>query len=197
VRTIVHRDAAHADRPAGREAGFTLVELLVTMVVVLAVLAVVTQIVVRSNVVYAQQRAHLERRYSTATTVEMIARLLRQAQSIETDPDGNGALDSVRIVADWNPRDGDTADAYEDIVFSQTGLTLFKREPADAAPVPFAENVNQLSFVYFNPGGGPVLNPLTVTIDQLAFVTVRVATSPVDGQPGLALASSASVRRLE
>ena len=56
-------------RPAPRDAGFSLVELLVTMVVMLSVLAVVTQIVVRSNVVYAQQRAHLERRYNTATTV--------------------------------------------------------------------------------------------------------------------------------
>lgn len=193
----MHRDAPDADRHPGPAAGFTLVELLVTMVVVLAVLAVVTQIVVRSNIVYAQQRAHLERRYNTATTVEMIARLLRQAQSIETDPDGNSALDSIRIVADWNPRDGDTSDAYEDIVFSQAGTTLFKREAADAGLIPFAENVNQLTFAYFNPGGGAVLNPLTVTIDQLAFVTVTVGSPPVDGQPGLALASSASVRRLE
>ena len=193
----MHPAVPHADRPAGSAAGFTLVELLVTMVVMLAVLGVVTQIVVRSNVVYAQQREHLERRYSTATTVEMIARLLRQAQSIETDPDGNGALDGVRIVADWNPRDGDTADAYEDIVFSQAGTTLFKREAADAAPIPFAENVDRLAFAYFNPGGGAVLNPLTVTIDQLAFVTVSVGSPPVDGQPGIALVSSASVRRLE
>ena len=75
--------------------------------------------------------------------------------------------------------------------------TLFKREPTDAAAVPFAENVNRLTFAYFNPAGGPVLNPLTVTADQLAFVTVTVGTPAVDGQPGLVLTSSASVRRLE
>jgi prepilin-type N-terminal cleavage/methylation domain-containing protein len=193
----VHPDPSHTDRTAPSAAGFTLVELLVTMVVMLSVLAVVAQIVVQSNVVYAQQRAHLERRYNTATTVEMIARLVRQAQSVTTDPDGNGALDSIRIVADWNPRDGDTTDPYESIVFSQAGTTLFKREAADAAPIPFADNINQLSFAYFNPGGGAVLNPLTVTIDQLALVAVSVGTPPVDGQPGLTLTSSASVRRLE
>jgi prepilin-type N-terminal cleavage/methylation domain-containing protein len=193
----MHPDVVPIDRRARPEAGFSLVELLVTMVVMLAVLAVVTQIVVRSNVVYAQQRAHLERRYNTATTVEMIARLVRQAQSLSTDPDGNGALDSIRIVADWNPRDGDTTDAYENIVFSQAGTTLFKREPTDAATVPFAENVDRLTFAYFNPAGGPVLNPLTVTTSQLAFVTVTVGTPTVDGQPGLVLTSSASVRRLE
>jgi len=193
----MHPDVVPIDRRLRPEAGFSLVELLVTMVVMLAVLAVVTQIVVRSNVVYAQQRAHLERRYNTATTVEMIARLVRQAESLTTDPDGNGALDSIRIVADWNPRDGDTADPYENIVFSQAGTTLFKREPTDAATVPFAENVNRLTFAYFNPAGGPVLNPLTVTTNQLAFVTVTVGTPRVDGQPGLVLSSSASVRRLE
>jgi prepilin-type N-terminal cleavage/methylation domain-containing protein len=193
----VHQETSPADRRSPSAAGFTLVELLVTMVVMLSVLAVVAQIVVQSNVVYAQQRAHLERRYSTATTVEMIARLVRQAQSVTTDPDGNGALDSIRIVADWNPRDGDTGDPYESIVFSQAGMTLFKREAADAAPVAFADNINQLRFAYFNPGGGAVLNPLTVTIDQLALVTVTVGTPPVDGQPGLTLTSSASVRRLE
>ena len=193
----MHPDVVPIDRRPRHEAGFSLVELLVTMVVMLAVLAVVTQIVVRSNVVYAQQRAHLERRYNTATTVEMIARLVRQAESLTTDPDGNGALDSIRIVADWNPRDGDTADPYENIVFSQAGTTLFKREPTDAATVPFAENVDRLTFAYFNPAGGAVLNPLTVTTNQLAFVTVTVGTPTVDGQPGLVLSSSASVRRLE
>jgi hypothetical protein len=111
--------------------------------------------------------------------------------------DGNGALDSIRIVADWNPRDNDTTDPYEDIVFSLAGTTLFKREAADAAPIPFAENINQLSFTYFNPAGGPVPNPLTATISQLAFVTITAGTPAVDGQPGLVLTSSASVRRLE
>jgi len=193
----VHPHPSDAGPAASRESGFSLVELLVTMVVMLTVLGVVTQVVVRSNVVYAQQRAHLERRYNTATTVEMIARLLRQAESISTDPDGNNALDSVRIVADWNPRDGDTTDPYENITFSQAGTTLFKREPTDAAVVPFAENVDRLTFAYFNPAGGPVLNPLTVTSNQLAFVTVTVGTPAVDGQPGLVLTSSASVRRLE
>jgi hypothetical protein len=187
---------ASADRRASA-AGFSLVELLVTVVVVLSVLGVVSQVMVRSNTIYGQQRQHLERRYNTATTVEMMARLIRQAQSISTDPDGNGALDSIRIVADWNPKDGDSNDPYETITFTQAGNTLFKREAADAAPVPFAENISSLRFAYFNPGGGPVLNPLTVTVNQLAFVNITVNTPAVDGQPGLSLSSSASVRRLE
>lgn len=193
----MHAHDISVDRSPRPQAGFSLVELMVTMVVMLTTLGVVTQVIVRSNTAYAQQRDHLERRYNTATTVEMIARLIRQAQSIQTDPDGNGVLDSIRLVADWNPHDGDTNDQYEDIIFSRVGNTLLKKEPTDAAPVPFAENINVLTFAYFNPAGGPVLNPLTVTTNQLAFVTVTVGSPPVDGQPGLTLTSSASVRRLE
>jgi hypothetical protein len=178
-------------------AGFSLVELLVTVVVMLSVLATVTHIVVRSNVVYGQQRDHLDQRYNTVASVEMMVRLIRQSQGIAVDPDGNNAMDSVRVVSDWNPRDGDTDDPYENIVFSRTGTTLMKRDATDAADVPFADNIQNLQFAYFNPAGASILNPATATQNQLAFVTVTVEASGVDGQPGVWLQSSASIRRLE
>jgi prepilin-type N-terminal cleavage/methylation domain-containing protein len=177
--------------------GFSLVELLVTMVVILAVLATVTHIFIQSNNVYRQQRAHLDRRYGASATLDMIVRLLRQAQTIATDPDGNGQLDSVAITADWNPRDGDITDPYEDIRFSVANGALVKLEPTDAAPVPFADGITALNFAYFNPAGGAVLNPLVATQAQLAFVTVTVQGTRVEGQPAVVLSSSASIRRLE
>jgi type II secretory pathway pseudopilin PulG len=179
------------------DTGFSLVELLVTMVVTLAVLGTVTQIFVRSDSVYRQQRQHLDRRYNTTAALDMIVRLLRQAQTIATDPDGNGLLDSVAITGDWNPRDGDTTDPYENIRFTTAGGTMFKREPTDAAPVPFADFISGVTFAYFNPAGGAVLNPLVATQNQLAFVTVTVQTPAVEGQPGMVISSSASIRRLE
>jgi Tfp pilus assembly protein PilW len=185
------------ERSPRNEAGFSLVELLVTVVVTLVVLGVVGQVIVRSDIVYRQQRQHLDRRFSVATTLDTVVRLLRQAETVTTDPDGNGLLDSVEIVADWNPRDGDTADPYEEIEFTVAGNTLFKREPADAAPVAFADGVTGMTFAYFNPAGGAVLNPLVATQSQLAFVNVTVQTAPVDGQPGMTVSSSASIRRLE
>jgi hypothetical protein len=198
---------SHPDRPShGSAAGFSLSELLVTVVVMLFTLGIVTQFVARSNVVYAQQRAHMERRYTAATTADMILRLLRQAGTpggsmplvtVATDPDGNGALDSIRIVSDWNPHDGLPNDPYEDVRFTVAGNTLFKQEPTDVAPVAFADNISSLTFAYFNPGGGPVLNPLVATQDQLAYVTMTITTPAIEGQPGIVLSSSASIRRLE
>lgn len=192
-----HRSAHASDRSPLGDRGFSLVELLVTMVVILAVLATVTHIFVQSDKVYRHQRAHLDRRYSTTATLDMIVRLLRQAQTIATDPDGNGLLDSVAITADWNPRDGDTGDPYEDIRFSAAGGALVKLEPTDDAPVAFADGITAIDFAYFNPAGGAVLNPLVATQAQLAFVTVTVRAAPVEGQPGAVLSSSASIRRLE
>ena len=192
--------------PHGKNAGFSLPELLVSMVVMLLVLGVVTQFVARSNITYAQQRDHMERRYTAATTADIVLRLLRQAgrpggampaETVRTDPDGNGVLDSIAIVSDWNPRDGAPDDPYENIRFTVAGNTLFKQEPTDIAPVPFADNISSLTFAYFNPGGGAVLNPLVATQDQLAYVTMTITTPAVDGQPGIVLSSSASIRRLE
>jgi Tfp pilus assembly protein PilW len=189
---------APTPQPSPRgDAGFSLVELLVTLVVTLAVLGTVGQVVVRSDIIFRQQRQHFDRRFNVSTTVDMMTRLLRQAETVTTDPDGNGVLDSVAITADWNPRDGDTTDAYENIEFTVAGNTLLKQEPTDAAPVPFADGVTSLTFAYFNPAGGAVLNPLVATQSQLAFVTVTVQALPVEGQPGLSLTSSASIRRLE
>jgi prepilin-type N-terminal cleavage/methylation domain-containing protein len=177
--------------------GLSLIELLLTMVVILAVLATVTHIFIQSDKVYRQQRAHLDRRYGATATLDMIVRLLRQAQTITTDPDGNNLLDSVAITADWNPRDGDFTDPYENIRFTVANGTLVKREPTDAADVAFADGIASLNFAYFNPAGGAVLNPLVATQAQLAFVRVTVQATPVEGQPGMALSSSASIRRLE
>jgi prepilin-type N-terminal cleavage/methylation domain-containing protein len=191
------RTAERSGHSPHDDRGFSLVELLVTMVVILAVLATVTQIFIRSDKVYRQQRSQLDRRASTAATLDMIVRLLRQAQTIATDPDGNGLLDSVALTADWNPRDGDTTDPYENIRFSAANGALVKLEPTDAAPVAFADGIMSLNFAYFNPAGGAVLNPLVATQAQLAFVTVTVRATAVEGRPGPVLSSSASIRRLE
>ncbi len=142
------------------------------------VLGVVAQFVSRSSVTYAQQRDHIERRYTAATTADIILRLLRQAGTpggampavtLQTDPDGNGVLDSIRIVSDWNPRDGVPDDPYENIEFTVAGNTLFKQEPTDLAPVAVRRQRQRPDLRLLQPGRRRRANPLVATQHQLAL----------------------------
>jgi hypothetical protein len=189
--------------PHRSDDGFTLLELLVTSVILMTVLGIVGRIFADSDRVYRTQRQYVDARGGAASGLEMIVRLIRQAgesnasNGIWPDPDGNGALDSIRLVADWNPRNGVWTDPYEDVTFTVAGGTLFKREPGDAVPVAFADRVNSLTFSYLSPGGVPVTNPTAVPKAHLGYVNVTLQATPVNNVPGRVFTSSASVRRRE
>jgi prepilin-type N-terminal cleavage/methylation domain-containing protein len=200
ARTTASRTAASRDRG---DDGFTLLELLVTAVILLTVLGIVGRIFADSDRVYRTQRQYVDARGGAASALEMIVRLIRQAgesnaaNGIWPDPDGNGTLDSIRLVADWNPRNGVWTDPYEDVTFTVAGGTLFKREPADAGPVAFADRVNSITFSYTSPGGVPVANPAAVPKAHLGYVNVTLQSTPVNNVAGRVFTSSASVRRRE
>jgi hypothetical protein len=77
------------------------------------------------------------------------------------------------------------------------GGTLFKREPSDAAPVPFADRVQSITFAYLTPGGIAIVNPMAVPKAHLGFVLVTLQATPIDNVPGRVFTSAASVRRRE
>jgi Tfp pilus assembly protein PilW len=167
------------------------------------VLGLVGQIFADSDRVYRTQRQHVETRGSAAAALDMMVRLIRQAgdatatTGIFPDPDANGALDSVRVVTDWNPRNGVVTDPYEDVTFTVAGGTLFKQEPTDAAPVAFADQVQSIAFAYQTPGGVAIVNPMTVPKAHLGFVRVTLQATPIANVPGRVFTSSASIRRRE
>jgi type II secretory pathway pseudopilin PulG len=179
------------------DAGFTLLELLLTSGVVLVTLGIVSQIIVQSGSAYRAQEARLEARQQAASALDMIGRLVRQARTITPDPDGNGIMDSIQIVADWNPRDGDNNDPYETITFTNSNGVILKREPTDAAPVPFADRVVSMRFAYRTPAGVTLINPTTVSPTQLGYITIVLQGVPVAGQAGTTYTTSVSVRRTE
>ena len=195
--------AAGALPPTHDDSGFTLLELLVSSVIVLLVLGLVGQIFADSDRVYRRQRQYVETRNSASAALDMMVRLIRQAgdasatTGIFPDPDSNGALDSVRVVTDWNPRNGVLTDPYEDVTFTVVGGTLFKREPGDAAPVPFADQVQSITFGYRTPAGVTIVNPAAVPKAHLGFVLVTLQATPIANVPGRVFTSSASVRRRE
>jgi type II secretory pathway pseudopilin PulG len=181
---------------AVNEKGFSLVEMLVATLILIVAMGVAVQLFVQGNAAYVTQRAFDDARSNASAALDMTVRLLRSAQTIAPDPDGNLALDSVRVIADWNPKDGDTNDAYENVLFTTAGGTLFKQEPADAGPIAFADRIASITFNYLTPAGVPVAAPWAVSQAQLGMVGIRVQTTPVNGTP-VVMNSSASVRRRE
>ena len=176
--------------------GVGLNELMVTTALVLLVLGIVVRIVVQSNDMMRKQRTFGQQRENIAATLDMITRLTRSAQTIHPDPDGDGVMNSIRLIADWNPRNGVTTDPYEDIIFSSNGQQLMKKEPTDGVPVAFAERVTGLTFAYFDTNNVPLTNPVA-SASRIAYVNIGVLTGTVDGLPGVTMSSAATVRRAE
>jgi hypothetical protein len=179
------------------ERGAGLVEILVMSAVMLIVLGIVTQVVIQSNKAYSTQRQLGEARENVSATLDMVVRLVRLAQVVNPDPDGDGALNSIYLEADWNPANGALTDPYERIRFWSDGTRLMKREPTDGAAVPFAERVQAVTFAYFDTNNAALANPVAGA-NRIAYVTMTVRTSNnTDGTPGVTLQSAAAVRRTE
>ena len=180
----------------GNERGFSLFETLVVTAILIIAIGITTSLFVQGNRTYAAQRDYDEARSSAAASLDMIVRVLRSAQTITVDPDANNAADSVRVVADWNPRDGDSNDAYETVTFTASGGTLFKQETTDATPVAFADRIASIAFTYTNNAGVQIATPWTASQSSLALVSVTVVTTAINGRQ-ITVSSSASVRKNE
>ena len=176
--------------------GFSLAETLIVTAVLVVALGIATSLFVQGNNTYAAQRDYDEARSSAAAALDMTVRLLRGATTVVPDPDGNNVMDSVRVTSDWNPRDGDLTDSYEDVRFTVAAGELLKQEPADAAPVAFADRIASISFSYWDTNGVAIANPAAADIDNIGLVRVTVVTTAINGRQ-ITLTSSASLRRNE
>jgi hypothetical protein len=194
-RSVRSARRVRAARTRG-ERGVGVVEILVMSAVMLIILGIVTQVVVSSNKSYRKQRQLGEARENVSATLDMVVRLVRLAQTIDPDPDADGALNSIYLEADWNPANGVLTDPYERIRFWSDGTRLMKQEPTDAAAVPFAERIQSVTFAYFDTNNGALANPMA-SATRIAYVTMSAQTSNIDNTPGVRLQSAAAVRRTE
>ncbi len=96
--------------------------------------------------------------------------------AIDPDPLGDGLFNDVRLRADYNPPDGDTNDAGEDLVFYLRADTMFVRAGIGGAEEPYLIGVDSLAFQYFDQDGVPITDPARVaTHARSALVTIRAA----------------------
>ena len=134
-------------------AGFTLVELLISLTMLTVVLTALTGVVLSLQRGYVAQRERARAQESLRTARMMIATILRGAAQLDPDPLNHGVFDNLRVVSDFNPVDGDADDPLEDVQVWVDQDTLFVRWEATGAPQALAFPVTSLSFEYYANDG--------------------------------------------
>jgi prepilin-type N-terminal cleavage/methylation domain-containing protein len=173
--------------PMPRRTGFTLVEMLVTLVMLSIVMASVTGMITATQRDYTRQRQALQLEENVRSAELTIARLLRTATVdpfstsvgvLNVDPLARGVFDNIRVRSDYNPADGDVLDLLEDALVYTARDTLYVRWQAGAVPQPVAYPVRSLLFEYFAVDNTPVTTQAMIGTAVKAKFTVRVPTVP-------------------
>jgi prepilin-type N-terminal cleavage/methylation domain-containing protein len=182
--------------PSRSRAGFSLVELAIALTVMGVVMAALMGSVVSIQRGYVNQRERVKAQESLRAAQMTVITILRSAGAdpLETgagglnpDPDGDGVFDEVRVTADFNPVDGDFADALEDVRVWQANDTLWVRWQTGAVAQALAAPVSSIRFQYYANNGAEVTDP-----DEVVGATRAkfVLEAPRDSRTG-------SLERLE
>jgi Tfp pilus assembly protein PilW len=162
--------------------GFTLVELMGSILLLMIVGGALTSVLIRTQRSYAEQRESSRAHETVRSLEQLVSRFLRTAKTnpfgtantaLDPNPLGHATWDNVRLRGDFNPADGDLADQFEDVLIYRQGDTVFVRWSALSAPEAVAAPVTQLQFQYYTINGTPITNP--ASIDNAARVKVTIA----------------------
>ncbi len=147
-------------RRQGR-AGFTLIELMISLTLLAIVLGGLTTVMVSMQRGYTRQRETSRSEDALRTAELTISSVLRYAGANPRNLTGGGAprvdpyappFDTLRIVADFNPADADVADLLEDVLIYAVNDTMYVRWQAGAAVAPMAWPVRTLAFQFDSSG---------------------------------------------
>jgi prepilin-type N-terminal cleavage/methylation domain-containing protein len=142
-------------------AGFTLVELMISITMLAIIMGGVVSVMVSMQRGYTRQREVARMEDALRVAELTTTRILQAAGSNPLNMTGAGApridpltapFDTLRVVADYNPVDGDVADPLEDMQVWVLSDTLFVRWQAGGAAAPVAFPVRSLLFQYDSAG---------------------------------------------
>ncbi len=140
-RTVVSNNSVKCNR------GFTLVELMITLVLAGIVIAAVYSAYTIQRKTYAAQEQVVEMQQNIRAAIDLMSLDLRMAGY---DPSGLGSANagitaasanSITFTADFN-EDGDVSDAGENIAYDLAVTTLRRNNQ------PLTENIEQIEFCY-------------------------------------------------
>jgi len=144
------------------EEGFTVVEFLISVVVSLIVLAAISVTFMVQNKSFLAQEQVVDAQENARAALQLMIKELLMAGY---DPTGiteagivSADLESVRFTMDLNG-DGDVSDSGEDITYAlDVSEDQVTRKSGSGSPQPLAENIEALSFTYFDTDDDEITN---------------------------------------
>ena len=147
--------------------GFTLVEVLISLIMLAAIMGGVVSVMMSMQRGYVRQREVARSEDALRVAELTITRILQTAASNPLNIPATAAnppridplaapFDTLQVVADFNPVDGDVNDLLEDMTVYARNDTLFVRWQNGGAVAPVAFPVRSLLFQY--DSAGTILN---------------------------------------
>src|SRR3989338_6678948 len=192
------------------EAGFTLLELLISMTIGLVVLGSIFSSFTTQKKSYELQEKITVMEQNLRVPIDFITRDLRNVgynptenlitgTSVGLVPGGgiNIGTNSIRILSDLNG-DGDTGDTGEDVDYSLDGTDYTDgiTFDIDRNGQPLVQNITALTFTYYDSDGNTIATPITGTsLANIRVVQVSITArteredltfmsgSDIDGDP--------------
>lgn len=157
-----------SDAGGMRDRGFTLVELLVTMVVSSIIMAAIYSVYAGLTRSYTTQNVAADVQQAVRATIDfmaediMMAGLLAYQEDYANDPEiSTAGSEIMTFTADRN-MDGDTNDDFEDLTYRLDGTELKQKDNNSGIEETFIDNVFNFEFRYFreNAADTPTDNDL-------------------------------------
>ena len=173
-------------------AGFTLIEVLVTLTILSLVLMSVTALVLSIQRGFTHQREVVRAQEELRAAQMIVATILRSAGAdpystgqtlLDPDPGSHARFDNLRVVSDVNPADGDVSDMLEDVLVVLVDDTLFVRWQANAARQPLASPVRDILFEYYAVDGTQLVTRSQISGATRVKFMIEVPPGPRDVTP--------------
>jgi type IV pilus assembly protein PilW len=173
-------------RFAGKETGFTLVELMAVIFLSGVIMAAIYSLFISQHVAFSAQEQMTEMNQNLRVSMDQMSREIRLAGYKNSTSTFNGIATAqpttIRILADLN-QDGDWLDDNEDITYSYDANTMqiWRNTPA----LPIADHITNLSFTYTLADGTTSSNPASLSSIRKVTISITARTAKPNQRTGL------------
>jgi len=179
----IHNIRSHV----GRE-GFTLVEMMMTLLIFGVVLGIVTQVFFGTQGMYARTSQRADQQMGTRAGLTVMTEEIRRAGA---DPDATGIVglmaaddDTVRVQAELNDTPGiQTAEPSEDVTYFLDSATGTIMRDNGTGPQPMIQNVTVFQLQYFDANNNKIGPPplSNAQADQVRSIGINITTDTPQG----------------